>query len=112
DLRRVRLARVSADLRNLANISPSLPPTTLPPTTLPPTTLPPPSALVQGAAAAAQGFGASLGEPNVTTEGTAEAAEAAGSPAADTHGDTPSNAEGSVDVEVENATHLEAAPSI
>ncbi len=31
DLRSVQLARVSADLRNLANISPSLPPTTLPP---------------------------------------------------------------------------------
>lgn len=42
DLRSVQLAKVSADLRNLANISPSIPP----PTTLPPISHPLPSAPV------------------------------------------------------------------
>lgn len=42
DLRSVQLARVSADLRNLANLSPSIPP----PTTLPPLSLPLPTAPV------------------------------------------------------------------
>ncbi len=42
DMRSVQLARVSADLRNLANISPSIPP----PNTLPPLSLPLPSAPV------------------------------------------------------------------
>jgi hypothetical protein len=40
DLRSVQLARVAADLRNLANIAPSVPP----PTTLPPLSIPVPAA--------------------------------------------------------------------
>lgn len=46
DLRSVQLARVAADLRNLANISPSIPP----PTTLPPLSIPVPAAPVVGEA--------------------------------------------------------------
>lgn len=90
DLRSVQLARVSADLRNLANISPSVPP----PTTLPPISHPLPSAPVvvgdstEAAAASVAAVvvapviaAATAGEQPADASAAPESSSAAGTPA-------------------------------
>src|SRR5690606_26947200 len=72
DLRSVQLARVSADLRNLANISPSVPP----PTTLPPISHPLPSSptpVVDASEAVAAAVAAVVASPIVAPAAVADA---------------------------------------
>lgn len=105
DLRSVQLARVSADLRNLANISPSLPPTTLPPPSglAQPTNYQPPSAAAgtepssgdEGTPAAAAS-GDAPGEPGTegaTTGGTEFTSAGADAPSTEITPNAPGVAE-------------------